>query len=183
MPDEPFYVDVRKWPDAPHWHCQVFELGEDAHGRWFCLPGGSVIQRRPDAPRIHPSTTAKLIPAHGSWAASFNTRDQGLEVYVDVAAGPARAHDRSIGFIDLDLDIVRDWQGHTSIIDTDEFEEHRVTLGYPESLVAHARTVAEELHTAVATRREPFGEHGADWLRRALTRTWPIDPQWLAAHE
>jgi hypothetical protein len=174
-----FYVDIRKWPDAPHWHYQVFELGEDAHGRWFCLPRHAVKQRRPEPPRLHIGTTVKLIPRRGSWVASFNAPDHRCDVYVDVAAGPAQVHARSITFVDVDLDVMRDLDGQTRIIDVDEFEEHRISLAYPETLVAAARATADELHAAVSAQREPFGRDGLTWLEHALSRAWPIDPDWL----
>lgn len=174
-----FYVDVRKWLDAPHWQYEVFDLGEDRHGRWFCLPRASVIQRRPDPPRAHIGTTVKVVPWQGSWVASFNAPPHRVEVYVDVAAGPARIEGRSISFVDIDLDVVRDLQGHAHIIDVDEFEEHRVSFGYPDALVASAQATADELLAAITARREPFDRDGIAWLERALATSWPLDPEWI----
>jgi len=172
------YVDFRKWPDKPHWHYRIFPLGEDAHGRWFCLPANALIQRRPEPPLRHPRTSVVLIPSEQWWAASWNMPGGRYELYIDIAT-PARWTGNHASMFDLDLDVVRDRSGATRVLDEDEFEDHQRAFGYPPELVENARRSADALRLAVAERREPFDRAGADWLARACDRSWPAADRWL----
>ena len=91
-------------------------------------------------------------------------------VYVDVTTqavwdGPL------VTMVDLDLDVIRSRDGDLLLDDEDEFDEHRVTLGYPADVVALARRTAEELMTAAAAGHEPFGPTGSRWLARLAAST------------
>ncbi|HMI93666.1 MAG TPA: DUF402 domain-containing protein [Polyangiales bacterium] len=172
------YVDFRKWPDKPHWHYRIFPLGQDAHGRWFCLPANAQIQRRPEPPLHHPRTSVVLIPSEQWWAASWNVPGGRYELYIDIAT-PARWTGNHVTMFDLDLDVVRDRTGATRMLDEDEFEEHQHAFGYPPDLVSNARRSADALQLAVAERREPFDRVGGDWLARACDRSWPAADAWL----
>jgi hypothetical protein len=48
--------------------------------------------------------------------------------------------------------------------DEDEFEEHRLSLGYPDAIVEGALHGAAELRTMLTAAEEPFGEHYRKWL-------------------
>jgi protein associated with RNAse G/E len=65
--------------------------------------------------------------------------------------------------VDLDLDVVLTRDGDLLLDDEDEFDEHRVTLGYPADVVTLARRTADELMTAAAAGHVPFGEAGSRW--------------------
>src|SRR5262245_35621275 len=118
MTTDPVYVDFRKWPDSPHWHYLLYPLGEDAHGRWFCKPANTLIQRRPNPPHRYPHQSVVLIPHHAWWAASWNNPGGRYQLYVDIAS-PAEWEGDKCSLLDLDLDVVRDWQGHSRIVDQD----------------------------------------------------------------
>jgi predicted RNA-binding protein associated with RNAse of E/G family len=178
MEEGAVYVDFRKWPAKPHWHYCIFPLGEDAHGRWFCLPAGALIQRRPEPPLRHPRTTVVLIPSEQWWAASWNVPGGRYELYIDITT-PARWAGNTVSMFDLDLDVVRDRHGVTRMLDEDEFAEHQRTFGYPPDIIDGARGSADALHAAVAQRREPFDRAGAAWLARACERSWPALDHWL----
>ncbi|MCM2579296.1 hypothetical protein [Streptomyces meridianus] len=71
--------------------------------------------------------------------------------------------------MDLDLDVVRPIGGEVRIEDEDEFAEHSVLYGYPESVVRTARQTCEWLMDA--GRRdgdgtEPFASAYRYWLAR-----------------
>ncbi|HET9946387.1 MAG TPA: DUF402 domain-containing protein, partial [Actinomycetes bacterium] len=72
--------------------------------------------------------------------------------------------------VDLDLDVVLMRDGSLVLDDEDEFEAHRVALGYPDDLVALARRTAHEVLVAISDGSEPFGSAGASWLERCLER-------------
>ena len=56
--------------------------------------------------------------------------------------------------------------GSVTLVDEDEFEDHRVRFGYPPELVKEAATTAAWLQEAVAERRPPFDRTGEVWLSR-----------------
>lgn len=61
--------------------------------------------------------------------------------------------------VDLDLDVVRHRGGETRIEDEDEFAEHQVSYGYPESVTSRARQTCRWLMEAGRRGRngvEPF---------------------------
>ena len=66
--------------------------------------------------------------------------------------------------VDLDLDVIRTRDGDLLLDDEDEFDQHRVLLGYPADVVELARGTAERLMMAGAAGHEPFGEAGGRWL-------------------
>ena len=76
-----------------------------------------------------------------------------------------------VTMVDLDLDVVLHRDGDLLLDDEDEFDEHRVTLGYPADVVALARRTADELMTAAAAGHEPFGPAGSRWLARLAAST------------
>lgn len=163
---ERLFVDYRKWPDAGHWHYDVFFLGEDAHGRWFHLPRGAKLQKGEEPPQAHPCTAVMLLPEDRWWIAYWNSdRSQPFEVYVDVTT-PARCEAGELRTVDPDLDVVRHWTGGVTVLDEDEFALHQRTLGYPPDLVEAARRATDEAARVVAARTGPFGDAATRWLER-----------------
>jgi protein associated with RNAse G/E len=75
-------------------------------------------------------------------------------LYIDITAGTI---DRTIRYIDLDLDLILR-QGSTSaeLVDVDEFETHRVSWGYPDDLVKSCWGAVEEVRSLLEMGKEPF---------------------------
>lgn len=166
-------VQYLKWRRRPHWRFEVFELGADDHGRWFVIPAGACLQRGDEPPVVHPCTAALLIPRSGWWSAVWNSdAGQPFELYVDVVR-PPEWRGRSVRMVDLDLDVVRTWQGEVEVLDRDEFEAHQRALGYPPELIDGAERATRALVARVRSGAEPFGEVGAAWLRAARAGTGP----------
>ena len=112
-----------------------------------------------------------LFPHHLPWAASYyDSPEQPISVYVDVTT-PAVWDGSQVTMVDLDLDVVLSRDGELLLDDEDEFDEHRVTLGYPADVVALARRTADELMAAAVTGDEPFGPAGGRWLARLAAST------------
>jgi uncharacterized protein len=103
------------------------------------------------------------------WVAFWNLSD-GVAIYVDVTDTP-RYDGRVVSAIDLDLDVVAWRDGGVEIVDVDEFDEHRVVLGYPPEIVEKARLTADWLFDKVRDEVPPFDATGKTWLQRAA-RTW-----------
>jgi protein associated with RNAse G/E len=94
----------------------------------------------------------------------FNPPPRTSEVYCDITT-PARWEGDTVHIIDLDLDVVRRRAtGAIELRDEDEFAEHRVRFGYPDSAVAEARAASEKLLIALGDGSEPFASEYKKWL-------------------
>jgi protein associated with RNAse G/E len=79
-----------------------------------------------------------------------------IEIYIDIAA-PAAWSSRGAKLVELDLDVVVWNDGRpVELVDEDEFEEHRLALGYPDEISTTARTAASRVLEAAATGAAPF---------------------------
>ena len=163
-------VEFRKWPERLHWHYPVQDLGEDTHGRWSCVSAGTILRRGDGRREITTGPSALLYSEETWWSASFNcNREQPCEVYVDIAT-PAVFDDGIVRLFDLDIDVVRLWDGRVELWDQDEFAENRVAYGYPEELVLGAERAMREVRDLVESRIEPFDTVGDAWLAEAIRR-------------
>lgn len=175
MSDKPLIVDCdfRKWGDAAHWRFETTLLGRDEHGTW--------LRNTPPTPFTGPRgagewahSFAILVPNSEWWVASFNAKAgwkaTDVEVYVDVTTVPTWPDPSHMTVIDLDLDVIRQFDGHVYVDDEDEFDEHRVKFGYPDEVVEQALRTTTELVEATEQRREPFGEVGRRWLSASRSR-------------
>jgi len=117
---------------------------------------GKVATHRVDRPSVEQIPFVLLIPHHAWWTGMFNPPPRTSEVYCDITT-PARWEGDTVHIIDLDLDVVRRREtGLVELRDEDEFDQHRVQFGYPDDLVAEARTAAGRLLTALGNGSEPF---------------------------
>ena len=82
-----------------------------------CSSTRASCSSRPAGPGSLPSTPTRRPAEHTRY-----------EVYIDMSTVPVWDGD-TMTAIDLDLDVVRLWDGTVEILDEDEFAEHQVTLG------------------------------------------------------
>jgi hypothetical protein len=160
--------DVRvcftKWGGGGHWTFPLRVLGQDEHGTWAGGAVGTTLSR-PAATFDSAHDWVTLLPAGQPWAASFyDSPEQDVSVYVDMTTVPVW-RGREVSMVDLDLDVVLLRDGSLFVDDEDEFDEHRVSLGYPDEVVALARRTAADVTAAIAGGLEPFAHVGARWLR------------------
>ncbi len=161
----PVTVQYYKYPDVLHWRHELTLLGDDRHGTWLGATVGTVVQRGMEPPRTMRRYFVQLISPESWWTALFNgPNPDEMEVYVDVTTPPVWPDPGRVEMIDLDLDVVRRVDGTVYVDDEDEFEEHRVSLGYPPAMADMARTVAARLAIALEQRRPPFDEEATTWL-------------------
>ena len=73
--------------------------------------------------------------------------------------------DDRVESFDLDLDVAVDPDGSISILDEDEFEDHRVRHSYPEEMVVGALTATEFVLRAVQAGHGPFSGVADHWFR------------------
>jgi len=158
---------LRKYDGRPHRQVTAQLLGEDSYGTWLATPRGSVVtyhygvkgtgRTRADAVR--------LIPAGEWWMAMCLAEPDPRELYCDVTTPARWTGPAEITVVDLDIDLVRyRADGRIEVEDEDEFEEHRVSLGYPPEIVRGALAGAESLHAKLVRDEEPFAGHYRKWL-------------------
>ncbi|MFI7706916.1 DUF402 domain-containing protein [Nonomuraea sp. NPDC049480] len=156
-------IVYRKYGGALHWNHPGRVLGEDEHGVWTGVPGGTVARRGDEPPVTWETAAIMLFPRDAWWTASFNTPPRRSEVYVDVTTVPVWS-EGEVTMLDLDLDVIRMRDGRLILDDVDEFAEHQVKLGYPPELIAQAEETARWLLDAVGERKGPFGGAHLEWL-------------------
>ena len=76
--------------------------------------------------------------------------------------------------IDMDLDVIRSTLHGVFVDDEDEFEDHRVGMGYPAETVETMRAECAALREAVDAMKAPFDVEGtsntsAEWFRKGRT--------------
>jgi hypothetical protein len=160
----PVRVVFTKYDGRLHWHAWLRRLGEDEHGVWLAAPSGTLWQRGSE-PAVALPASVTLIPREHWWVAAFNAPPAKYDIYVDLSTVPVWSGGE-VTMIDLDLDVVRHrGDGTVRLLDEDEFAEHRVRLGYPETIVRNVTQTAQELMSDVVT-VEPFTAAYRSWLAR-----------------
>lgn len=156
----------RKYDGSLHWHMELGRLGTDEHGTWLGAPAGSQCRRGNEDPVTFPQAYVLLIPRSGWWTMTCNAEPCWTELYIDITTEPRWVSGGLVEMADLDLDVVRRFDGSAEILDEDEFAEHQVRYGYPPEVIAQAEGAASALLAAVTSDAEPFGQVGRDWLAR-----------------
>ncbi|MFC5800024.1 DUF402 domain-containing protein [Streptomyces formicae] len=159
-------VDVRKYDGSPSAQWTATRLGDDEHGAWLGTAQGVPV-RSATGGWTSRFAYVMVVPRDDWWTATFCV-DPGPEMYCDVCTVPEWSADGTVlSMVDLDLDVVRPWGGAARIEDEDEFAEHQVRYGYPESLVGKARQTCEWLIEAGCRDGdgvEPFASAYRYWL-------------------
>lgn len=155
-----------KYPDLLHWRHDMKLLGEDRFGIWLGAPLGTVIQRGHEDPMTWKHPFVQLIQPTRPWIPIWNVDPVSTEIYVDVTTVPRRTAPDRFEAIDVDLDVVRLVDGTVDVLDEDEFEEHRVSLGYPDWLIDQARTTTADVVVAIESGRPPFDGSHLPWFDR-----------------
>ncbi|MGW0806890.1 DUF402 domain-containing protein [Nonomuraea sp. NPDC002799] len=81
-------IVYRKYGGALHWNHTGRLLGEDEHGVWVEIPGGTVARKGDGPPVTWPTSAIMLFPRNAWWTASFNSPPDRSEIYVDVTTIP-----------------------------------------------------------------------------------------------
>jgi hypothetical protein len=166
---------MTKWGDRPHWEMDALYLGADHAGDWIAFPVGTVMSR----PGVSVTTTNEqvgLVPSAGTavgraWLATFHGPGGNVWTYVDMTTVPSW-HGHTVRAVDLDLDVVEGLDRVVYVDDQDEFDEHRVELGYPREVVDLAMATRDLVLTAVRDKHPPFDGSAQPWfdVLHSLTR-------------
>ncbi|WP_274561694.1 DUF402 domain-containing protein [Streptomyces spiramyceticus] len=159
-------VDMRKYDGSLSAQWTADRLGEDEYGVWLGTAQGVPIGSATGGWTSR-FAYVMLVPRGQWWTATF-CADPGPEMYCDVCTVPEWNADGTVlRTVDLDLDVVRPRGGGARIEDEDEFAEHRVRYGYPDSVIGKARQTCEWLMEAGCRDGdgvEPFASVYRYWL-------------------
>lgn len=163
----PVQVIYRKYDNGLHWHMELGRLGEDEHGTWLGAPAGSTTRRGEEPPVTFEQAYVTLIPSGDRWwTLNCNAVPCWTELYIDVTTPPRWIAADIVEMVDLDLDVIRRFDGTAEIIDADEFAVNQIHYGYPPDVIAAAERSAADLLRAVQSRADPFAEVCHSWLAR-----------------
>ena len=166
---QPVTVAMTKWGSRPHWHYEGLYLGADDHGDWLGFPVGTHY-RRPGKHLVADFGCVSLVPRHdAAHFAGFYDASYEADLYVDMCT-PAEWDGATVRMVDLDLDVIRmrDERG-LILADEDEFELHRIELGYPPEIVTLAEESAERVYAAVQAGQPPYDGSAEVWLAQLET--------------
>jgi uncharacterized protein len=162
----PVTLQFYKYPDTPHWRHEMVLLGEDELGTWLGAPPGTVIQRGVEPALSWDRPFVQLIQPSRPWIPIWNVDPERTEIYVDITTVPTRPSPDRFEAVDIDLDVVRLVDGSIEVLDEDEFDEHRVSLGYPGWMVDQARATTAEVAVAIELDQKPFDGSHLPWFER-----------------
>ena len=162
----PIRVVYRKYDGSLHWHMELGRLGADEYGTWLGAPAGSQCQRGSEEPVTFSHAYVLLIPWSGGWTMTCNAEPCWTELYIDITTVPQWVAGDQVEMVDLDLDVVRGFDGSAEILDEDEFAEHQVRYSYPPEVTGHAERAATAMLAAVTSGTEPFGQVCRNWLAK-----------------
>jgi uncharacterized protein len=106
-----------------------------------------------------------LVPRDRGMTAMFYTEhpEQTFELYVDITTPPVWDGDL-VTAVDLDLDVIRRFDGSWYVDDEDEFAEHQLSYGYPPEVVAAAESECRRVATEIRS--------GATFLASSAAAPW-----------
>jgi protein associated with RNAse G/E len=158
-------VVFTKFDGRLHWHARLARLGEDEHGVWLGATAGTAWQRG-DEPPVTLAPHVMLVPRAGWWVAAFNAAPAKYDMYIDLSSVPVWSGADEVTMVDLDLDVIRQrHDGAVRLLDEDEFADHQVAFGYPETIVRSVTDTAHWLLAQVSV-AEPFTGVYHSWLAR-----------------
>jgi len=140
-------------------------LGEDHHGTWLGAPTGTVIQRGEEPPMTWHRPFVQLIQSDKPWIPIWNVNPDRTAIYVDITTVPTMPASDRVETIDVDLDVVQLVDGRIQILDEDEFDHHRLQLGYPDWLVAQARASTAQIVVDIERQAPPFDGAHLTWFQ------------------
>ena len=169
-------VEMTKWGDQPHWAYDATYLGSDRHGDWLGLAAGTAYSR-PGHHLTIPYDHVGLVPAvlgdARPWHLAVFYSSGGpvwpalggspTQVYVDMTT-PAVWDGTTVRAVDLDLDVLRGFNGQVIVDDEDEFAEHQVRFGYPPDVITGARRSCDAVLAAVRSGQAPYDASPAGWF-------------------
>jgi uncharacterized protein len=162
-----------KWGGSAHKRGQVRYLGRDHYGSWLWGEAGRTIEVGASDAFVTEQDAVFLLPPDQWWACAWWIDHPEVSLYVDICT-PAVFQGEVVGYIDLDLDVIRFRDGRVAIDDQDEFEVHQVDYGYPADVISRAESTAQSVVDRISQNDPPFDGHAAmGWVERARSHELP----------
>jgi hypothetical protein len=163
-----------KWGGRRHHGADLVYLGADGHGEWL---GDRVGNGWSGGPKTFESVTDNvlLVPRDRGMTAMFYDPhpEQAFELYVDITSVPQWQHDL-VTAVDLDLDVIRRFDGSWYVDDEDEFAEHQVALAYPADVISGAEAecarVVDEIRSGATVLASDTADPWRTVFRTLLSR-------------
>ncbi len=96
-------------------------------------------------------------------------REDGIYYYCNLSS-PFVIDEEALKYIDYDLDIKVFPDRSFMILDEDEYEEHRISMGYPDEIDKILKVHMEHLKQWIRQRKGPFADDFIDyWYERFLS--------------
>jgi hypothetical protein len=171
-PGTPVRGRYTKWGGRRHHGAELVYLGADEHGDWLGDPVGNAWSGGP-ASFTSVTDNVLVVPRDRAHTAMFYEPhpEQEFELYVDITTVP-RWEGLVATAVDLDLDVIRLFDGSWFVDDEEEFAEHRVALGYPAEVVLAAESECARVVDEIRSGAAHFAMSTAEpW--RALLRSLP----------
>jgi len=160
-----------KWGGGPHKRGQVRYLGRDHHGDWLWGAAGRIIEIGDTDTFVTEQDAVFLLPPDAWWACAWWIDHPEIDLYVDICT-PSLWNGSSVGYVDLDLDVIRFRDGRVEVDDRDEFEIHQLKYGYPTEVITSAERAAERVVERISRNEPPFdGQAAMEWAREARSGT------------
>lgn len=148
----------------------------DEHCAWVGCVAGETVQRPDRELRWQAPWVVGLALEH-NYTLNVNVEADGVPTrfYSDMTTVPTwhevDGH-LEVRAADLDLDVMVLRQGQVVIDDRDEFEEHQVSMNYPQDVINAAEAGCEFVYNGFVQGYEPFASVAHTWL-----------DQWMAQHD
>lgn len=128
-------------------------------GVWAQIRGGAGVTTHDRSMSTFDHDAVVFFPNDRWWSAMFLV-GAPVDIHVDIST-PARVEGSTVTTIDLDLDVVVR-QGTVSLVDVDEFDEHRILHSYDAAQIREAERAAHDVRSMIAAGEFPFdGSHRA----------------------
>ena len=122
------------------------------------VPGGAPVYVLDRSRWVKSGRTTCMVELYfeDRWYNVWHVRDGTTELWYCNVALPATFDGQTLRWVDLDIDVRCYRDGAPEVLDEDEFEQHRVELGYPAEVVERALAARDEALRLAQERVFPF---------------------------
>ena len=122
------------------------------------VPGGSLVYVLDRSRWVESGKTTRAVELYfeDRWYNVWHFPDDPTHLWYCNVALPASFDGKTLRWVDLDIDIRCYRDGVPEVLDEDEFEQHRVELGYPAEIVEGALAARDEALRLARERAFPF---------------------------
>ena len=158
-----------KWPHRPTTIALASVLDEDPFGVWLGITQGDRWWAADGSHAgVFTYSFVKLVPRNTFWSACFHPIKYAVDIDIIL---PVYWRGHILEEVDLELDIVRSFDGNVWIRDQDTFARLRTEGNMPYDIAAEAEHTCYQMRSMVEEACEPFGSVGFSWLAQFLKTT------------